>query len=255
MKKWNIWSGSLLTVLGLLVIIFPKFWSRVIVISLGIGAIVYGIYNLKITKALSNNSNYNKTILIRGIASIVIGVVVIVCPFFMESLWKVMVWVLIIYLIISSCLGFYSAALLKDTGIDRKKYVFENIGLLVLAIVLILITPENLRNMLLIIAGIIAMVVGVVIIVFAVISIVKGNSDVVATVEAKDADVRDDEPAAEKTEDTADAEKEEPAEVKEESAKEDAEPEEEPAKEKAEEPAKKEAKPKRKPRAKKDSDK
>ena len=43
MKKWNLWNGSLLAVLGLLVVIFPAFWFKVVVILLGIGAIVYGI--------------------------------------------------------------------------------------------------------------------------------------------------------------------------------------------------------------------
>ena len=171
MKKWNLWSGSLLTLLGLLVIIFPAFWIKVVVILLGVGAVAYGIYNLKITKALSDGDFYHRTIMIRGIVSILIGVVAILFPLaFGQTMWTVMIWVLIVYLIVSSALGFYAAALLKDTGINRKKYVFENIGLLVLAVVLILISPRDLGLTIIRIVGIVATVIGIIILVSTFIS-------------------------------------------------------------------------------------
>lgn len=208
MKKWNLWNGSLLAVLGLLVVIFPAFWFKVVVILLGIGAIVYGIYNLKIIKAASDNSNYNRTILIRGIVSIIIGVIAILFPLaFGQTMWAVMVWVLIVYLIISSILGFYAAALLKNTGIDRKKYILENVGLLCLAVVLILISPNSLGRAIIRIIGVVTLVIGVIIIVYSIISNRKEKQDVV-TVEAHEVDVKDD--------DLKEAEKVDAEEVKEE---------------------------------------
>lgn len=198
MKKWNLMSGILLFAIGLLVIIFPQFWLNVVVVMLGIGAIVYGIYNLKFVKAISENNYYNKTILLRGIISIIIGLIVIFFPWVPSALWGVIIWVLIIYLIASSIMGFYAAALLKNTGINRKKYVIENIGLLVLAIVLILITPQKLGESLMRIVGIITLILGVAIAAFAIFAIVREKNDVVATVEVSDSDVvvKDDEPVA-----------------------------------------------------------
>ena len=171
LKKWNLWSGSLLAVLGLLVIIFPSFWFKVVVILLGIGAIVYGIYNLKITRSLSDGDYYHRTILIRGVVSIIIGVIAILFPLTLgKTMWFVMVWVLIVYLIVSSALGFYAAALLKDTGINRKKYILENVVLLVIAIVLILISPKNLGEAIIRIVGIVTTVIGAIIIISSFIS-------------------------------------------------------------------------------------
>lgn len=201
MKKWNLWNGSLLAVLGLLVVIFPAFWFKVVVILLGIGAIVYGIYNLKITKSLYDGAYYNKTIMIRGIVSIIIGVIAILFPLaFGATMWTVMVWVLIVYLIISSALGFYAAALLKNTGINRKKYVLENVGLLCLAIVLILISPTGLGRAIIRIAGAVTLAVGVGIIVYGIISNKKEKEEIVATVDVEDAVVVDDLKEAEKVE-------------------------------------------------------
>ena len=171
MKKWNLWSGCLLVLLGLLVIIFPSFWVKVVVILLGVGAVAYGIYNLKITKALSDEDYYHRTIMIRGIVSILIGIVAILFPLTLgKTMWAVMIWVLIVYLIVSSALGFYAAALLKNTGINRKKYILENVGLLAIAIVLILISPKNLGTAIIRVVGIVATVIGAIFIVSSFIS-------------------------------------------------------------------------------------
>ena len=206
MKKWNLWNGSVLAILGLLVIIFPAFWVKVVVILLGIGAIVYGIYNLKITKSLYDGDYYGKTIMIRGIVSILIGVVAILFPLaFGKTMWAVMIWVLIVYLVISAGLGFYAAALLKHTGINRKKYVLENIALLAIAIVLILISPTGLGTAIIRIVGIVAMVIGIVLIVYGI--AFKKKDTVVVEAEVVN-DVSD--------ENLKTAEKVDPAEVKEE---------------------------------------
>ena len=65
-----------------------------------------------------------------------------------------MMWILIIYLIATAVLGFYAASLLKDTGIERKRYFIENIILLVIAIALILLSPAALGKVIIRIVGI-----------------------------------------------------------------------------------------------------
>ena len=52
MKRWYLYLGALLALIGLLIVIFPAFWIKVVVILLGLAMIAYGIYSLKVTKAL-----------------------------------------------------------------------------------------------------------------------------------------------------------------------------------------------------------
>lgn len=171
MKRWFLYEGILLAVLGLLLIIFPTFWVKLVVILLGIGSIGYGIYSLKYTKSLYKDTHYERSILIKSIISIVIGFLVVVFPlFFAKAAWTVMMWILIIYLIATAVLGFYAASLLKDTGIERKRYFIENIILLVIAIALILLSPAALGKVIIRIVGIASMVLGLGLVIYDLVS-------------------------------------------------------------------------------------
>lgn len=161
MKKMDWLFGALVALLGLLLIIMPKFWICAIVVLIGLGLIAYGIYNLKVTRGLLDNTKYKKSILIKGIANIVIGVFAILFPMaFGKTVWNAMVYLLAIYLIISAAIGFYSVTLLKDSDVERKKYVWENLALLIIAIVLFLISPNKLGLAIVRIIGILVMIVG-----------------------------------------------------------------------------------------------
>lgn len=97
-----------------------------------------------------------------------------------------MIWILIGDLIVSAVLGFYAAALLKDSGVNRKKYFIENLGLLAVAIFLIVLSPKSLANAIFRIVGIVAIVAGVIIILIEILS--RKNTVVV---EAADVEVKD----------------------------------------------------------------
>ena len=84
--------------------------------------------------------------------------------------WTAMIWLLIIYLLISAAFGFYAAALLKDSDIDRKRYIIENLFLLALAVLLVLISPRALGNAIIRLIGIITLVAGAVLIIFDILS-------------------------------------------------------------------------------------
>ena len=49
MKRWYLISGILAALLGILIIIFPAFWIKLVVVIIGLAAIAYGIYSLKFT--------------------------------------------------------------------------------------------------------------------------------------------------------------------------------------------------------------
>ena len=123
--------------------------------------IAYGIYSLKVTKSLYDDSHFVTTIMVKSIAGIVIGLLSVVFPLaFSGTVWTVMIWILIISLILSAIAGFYTAALLKDTGIDRKNYFLENLFLLIAALELFLISPKQLGIAIVRIIGVAVMVIG-----------------------------------------------------------------------------------------------
>lgn len=171
MKRWYLFSGILAALLGLLVIIFPAFWIKLVVVILGLAAIAYGIYSLKITKVISDELNYRRTILIKSIVSIVAGLMAVLFPLAIGgAAWTAMIWLLIFYLLISAAVGFYAAALLKDSGVERKRYIIENLLLLAAAVVLILISPRSLGNAIIRLIGIVVLVAGLALILFDVFS-------------------------------------------------------------------------------------
>ena len=145
MKNYN-WLFYLgLACLGLLVLIFPSFWINLVVFVVGLGSVAYGLYNLIFTRRIFQDSMYETVILVKAVFCIVIGLISVIIPLAVaEAMWKSMIYVLIVYLLLAAVMGFYSVSLLKSTEIDRKKYIFENLALLVLAAVLIIISPEKL---------------------------------------------------------------------------------------------------------------
>lgn len=179
MKRWYLFSGILAALLGLLVIIFPAFWIKLVVVILGLAAIAYGIYSLKITKVISDEINYRRTILIKSIVSIVAGLMAVLFPLAIGgAAWTAMIWLLIFYLLVSAAAGFYAAALLKDSGVERKRYIIENLLLLACAVVLILISPRSLGNAIIRLIGIVVLVAGLALILFDVFS-ARGEVEVI----------------------------------------------------------------------------
>ncbi len=188
MKKWFLFEGILLAVFGLLLILFPAFWVKVAVILLGLGAIAYGIYNIKFTRTLYKDTLYERSLLVKSIISIVVGVIVVFFPLvIVRTAWNAMIWVLVIYMIVSAVLGFFAAALLKDTGIERKRYFLENLILLAIAIVLIILSPSALGTFIVRLIGLVALVAGGTLITYEIIS--KKNKPVEA--EFKDVSTED----------------------------------------------------------------
>lgn len=189
MKRWYLFSGILAALFGLLVIIFPSFWIKLVVVIIGLAAVAYGIYCLKFTKTLSDDIYYRRTILIKSIVSIIAGVMAVLFPLTIGgAAWTAMIWVLIIYLLASAAIGFYSVALLKESDVERKRYVIENLLLLAVAVLLILISPRALGNAIIRLIGIIVLVAGVGLILFDILS-TKGE------VKAEVVNVSDDTPA------------------------------------------------------------
>ena len=99
-----------------------------------------------------------------------IGVMVTIFPLTLaKAAWNAMRIILIIYLILSATAGFYAAALLKNTDIDRKRYFIENLILVGLAVVLIFLS-DNLGVVIMRLVGVIGMIGGIALAVYEIIS-------------------------------------------------------------------------------------
>ena len=192
MKRWYLFSGILAALLGLLIIIFPAFWIKLVVVIIGLAAIVYGVYCLRFTKVISEDISYRRTILIKGIVSIIAGLMAVLFPLAIGgAAWTAMIWLLIIYLFASAAFGFYAAALLKDSGLERKPYIIENLLLLAIAVLLILISPRTLGNAIIRLIGIIVLVAGLILIIFDVISSKSEKITEVKSEELKEAETNE----------------------------------------------------------------
>jgi len=162
MKNSNLVICGGISLLGLLILIFPAFWINLVVFVVGLGAIAYGLYNLVITRRIFQDSMYETVILVKAVFSIVIGAISVILPLAVaDAMWKTMIYVLIVYLLLAAIIGFYSVSLLKATEIDRKRFVFENLSLLLLAVALIIISPERLGIFIVRLIGLAAFVIGI----------------------------------------------------------------------------------------------
>ena len=157
--NWVFFAG--MTMLGLMVLVFPKFWINLVVFVIGLGSIAYGIYNLVYTRRIFQDSMYETTILVKSIFSIVVGIISVFLPLFVADIMiRSMIYVLIVYLLLAAIIGFYSVTLLKNTEIDRKQYILENLCLVFVAVLLILVSPEKLGIFIVRVIGFAALVFG-----------------------------------------------------------------------------------------------
>src|SRR5574344_839652 len=103
MRKSHIALGILVGCIGLMMLFAPAEWIKVTIILLGIGAVINGIYNLKTVRTLVSDSTYQQVISIRGISSIVIGILAILLPLIIAGIvWTIMIYILGVYLLLSA---------------------------------------------------------------------------------------------------------------------------------------------------------
>ena len=161
MRKTYIGIGILSIIIGLMMLIVPHQCIKAIVIILGIFSIGNGIFNLFSIRKLIADSNFVKTITIRGTISIIVGLLAIFLPLvFAGILWTVMVYTLAFYLLISSGMEIYSIIKKKQVGINTKPYIAEIIGSIVIAIILLII-PAKIGTLIVRLLGIAIMIIGV----------------------------------------------------------------------------------------------
>ncbi len=162
MRKTNFMLGVLLAVVGLMMIVAPDKCIKVAVILLGIEAVVNGIFSLAKIRQLVSDKDFQFAVLIRGIISIIIGLLAIVLPLkFAETMWTVMLYVLAAYLLVAAVLELYAVAKLRNTGIERKQYVLEAVVSTICAVILFII-PQQIGMIIIRILGVVVLLVSTV---------------------------------------------------------------------------------------------
>ena len=169
MKIKNIFLGAILAVIGILMITIPDFCTKVIVILVGAATVVNGIYTLKNNYSLSEDPVYKKTLKIKCISSIVIGLLAVIFPIALmksfEAIWTVITFVLAVYFTAYAVTGFFSTLFIQSlTHDDKKRITYESLIFFLIAVLLFVTPIGKIIKTFLIICGIVALVLGAVII-------------------------------------------------------------------------------------------
>ena len=162
-----LWSG-LCIFLGFMLSIFTKFSIKIIVIALGAGAIVKGLYDFFKLRKLSSDPIFNRLILIRSLASLLVGLLAVFLPlaFFTtaETIIRVLLYLLAVFILASGFMQFFFAAKLEPEDIHIKPMRIEAVSSVFVAIFLFVIATIN-------ITGIIR-IVGILLVVFGVLYVI-----------------------------------------------------------------------------------
>ena len=148
MDKKNFGLGVLVAVIGLLVMINPESSIKVIVILLGIEAVVDGLYTLLKMRKLIDDPLYNTTALIKGLLSIVVGLLAIVLPvaFFnaVTNVIRVMLYVVAVYLLLGAASEIFSLIRLSQFNVHtlKKSLIVSAVGSVVIAVLLFMLPKD-----------------------------------------------------------------------------------------------------------------
>ncbi len=142
----NIALGILVAIVGILVMIFPRYSIDVVVILLGIAAIISGIYNLVKVYKVSDNPDFKKIVLIKSIVSIVLGFLAVMLPFafikIIETIVKILLYVEAVYLLLSAFAEILMMEKLKENNENVKNLKIEILASILAAILLFLLAPN-----------------------------------------------------------------------------------------------------------------
>ncbi|MCQ2577068.1 MAG: DUF308 domain-containing protein [Treponema sp.] len=187
MKKTNWIIGGVLLVAGIILTAAPVFIVKALVVLLGLGAVADGVYSLMYEKSISTNSTFQKTILYKSAANIVMGLIAVIVPLFIaKTAWFAITYILGVYLVISAFGGLFASSQLKDSDVDRKALTVESLFHIAAAVLLFLIGPEKLGKSLIRIIGILTLSAGIVLLTVQVLRMKN-------TTVAKDVEVRNEE--------------------------------------------------------------
>lgn len=187
-RQWvlHVLIAIVLIILGIFILVRREVFEQVFVIALGIVAIITGINSLATMNKYSFGRFNRSTTLVKGIVSIIIGVLAVVLPLAVGgAVWHIIIYVLAAQLLLSAIVLLIDAFAVRSVGFSPAPLVVESLASLVLAAVLFL-SPRSIADLLITILGIVVIVVGLTLGLLALYSR-KKNVDV--TIEAVDVEI------------------------------------------------------------------
>lgn len=145
---------SILTaIIGLLMIFVTDGIIKFLVIALGVYLILFGAFLMFNTSKVLTDRNFKIAVYTRGTVSIILGLLCIILPATIaEFAWKVMIYILASYAIISAAAAGYDTIKMHEAGLEVKKNLAE-IAISLLAAVILFLLPSNFGSMLIKFAG------------------------------------------------------------------------------------------------------
>jgi uncharacterized membrane protein HdeD (DUF308 family) len=193
MKFKNFLLGAILTVTGILMIAIPETCIKTIVIMIGAATAINGIYTLINFYKLSDDKIYKRTVLVKCLSSVIVGIVAVLFPLLLmktvAAIWTVITIILAVYFVLFAVAGFFSSSLIKDLSVeDKKRITQESFIYLLIAVVLFIIPVGKIISTLFRIAGVAGTVIGLVIIVkeTILVSMKKGAEKAIAEADKSD---------------------------------------------------------------------
>lgn len=163
MDKNKFLLSVLVAVLGLMMVISPDAFIALVVIILGVGSVVNGIFVLATTRNLILDPQYKVIMTIRGVMAIIVGSLAVLLPLGIAAVvWKFMAYTLAIFLIISAGLELYGVNKLYRNGIMIRQSVIEVVISLILAVVLFIIPAEIAGGVIVRVCGVLLLAAGII---------------------------------------------------------------------------------------------
>ena len=160
MNTNNLLIGILTFTVGVLILLASDAFIKFAVIILGAAAIISGIMNLLSARNQILDPVYNKAVCIRGILSLIVGLVAVTSPLYLaKTVFNTITYILAVYFLISACLQIFTAARLHRNGVSVKNSVIQILTSLMISAFLFMMNFNTFKiiiyaiGILLIIAG------------------------------------------------------------------------------------------------------
>lgn len=151
MKYTNLLLSFLAALVGILIVIFPQNSIQFVVIILGIAALVKGLLDILKVRTVSEDSVFKRTVVLRGILSIVMGLVAITLPIALfntaQAVVRILLHILALYMLICALGSFVLTVRLNAEGVPSHFYMMECIWSLLIAVILFVLARINLASL------------------------------------------------------------------------------------------------------------
>ena len=164
MGKTNFFFGILAAVVGFIVLVAPEASIKVVVILLGAAAVMNGFYDLLKVRNFLDDSRYKLNVMTHSLMSITIGLLAIFLPFVLfsaaEAVFRLMLYVLAVYLLVAAIMRFFMFAMLKGKDIEGGLFLLESVSEVVAAVLLFIMASQRIGVIIVRILGLAILLLG-----------------------------------------------------------------------------------------------